>query len=152
MEIAFQRHWCAKLMYENLVKTRLILPRQRQATHIFDDLPKIDWTWLGSFDAPTVLPGPCTVYHLFWSLQNFLDGKKLAKKRAAEYPVAKFFATKPQKFYTNGIMKLPEKWQKVKDNYGTYALIVTSVSRRRNFSEKRNNKSLLKFVCHLKRP
>ena len=59
-------------------------------------------------------------YHLFRSFQNFLDGKKLANKRAAENHVAKCFATKPQKFYTDGIMKLPEKWQKVNDNNGTY--------------------------------
>ena len=62
------------------------------------------------------------IYHLFRSLQNFLDGQKLANKRAAENHVAKFFATKSQKFYTDGIMKLPEKWQKVKDNNGTYAI------------------------------
>ena len=62
-------------------------------------------------------------YHLFRSLQNFLNGKKLANKRAAENHVAKFFATKLQKFYTDRIMKLPEKWQNVKDNNGTYALI-----------------------------
>ena len=62
-------------------------------------------------------------YHLFRCLQNFLDGKKLASKRAAINHVAKFFATKPQKFYTDGIMKLPEKWKKVKNNNGTYVLI-----------------------------
>ena len=62
-------------------------------------------------------------YHLFQSLQNFLDGKKLANKRAAENHIAKFFATKPQKFYTDRIINLPEKWQEVKDNNGTYVLI-----------------------------
>ena len=61
-------------------------------------------------------------YHLFRSLQNFLDIKKLANK-AAENHIAKFFATKLQKLYTVGIMKLPEKWQKVKGNNGTYVLI-----------------------------
>ena len=62
-------------------------------------------------------------YNFFRSLQNFLHGKKLANKKAAENHVAKFFATKPQKFYTHGIIKLPEKWQKIKDNNGTYVLI-----------------------------
>ena len=62
-------------------------------------------------------------YHLFRSLQNFLNGKKLANKRAAENHVAKFFATKPQKFYTDGIMKLFAKCQEVKDNNGTYVLL-----------------------------
>ena len=32
-------------------------------------------------------------------------------------------AEESQKFYTDGIIKLPEKWQKVKDNKGTYVLI-----------------------------
>ena len=61
-------------------------------------------------------------YHLFRSLQNSLDGKTLADKRAAENHLKKFFADKPQKFYTDGIMKLPEKWQKVIDNNGQYIL------------------------------
>ncbi|KAG5318567.1 SETMR methyltransferase, partial [Acromyrmex heyeri] len=61
-------------------------------------------------------------YHLFRSLQNSLDGKILADKRAAENHLKKFFADKPQKFYTDGIMKLPEKWQKVIDNNGQYIL------------------------------
>ncbi|KAG5316799.1 SETMR methyltransferase, partial [Acromyrmex insinuator] len=55
-------------------------------------------------------------YHLFRSLQNSFDGK------AAENHLKKFFADKPQKFYTDGIMKLPEKWQKVIDNNGQYIL------------------------------
>jgi len=39
-------------------------------------------------------------YHLFRSLQNSLDGKTLADKRVAENHLKKFFADKPQKFYT----------------------------------------------------
>lgn len=61
-------------------------------------------------------------YHLFRSLQNSLDGKTLADKRAAENHLKKFFADKPQKFYTDGIMKLLEKWQKIIDNNGQYIL------------------------------
>ncbi|KAG5309403.1 SETMR methyltransferase, partial [Acromyrmex insinuator] len=53
---------------------------------------------------------------------NSLDGKTLADKRAAENHLKKFFADKPQKFYTDRIMKLPEKWQKVIDNNGQYIL------------------------------
>lgn len=69
--------------------------------------------------SPDIAPSD---YHLFRSLQNSLDGKKLANKRAAENHVAKFFADKPQKFYNDGIMKLPEKWQKIIDNNGQYVL------------------------------
>lgn len=61
-------------------------------------------------------------YHLFRSLQNFLDGKKFTDKTAAENGVSEFFESKPQKFYYDGIMKLPEKWQKVIDNNGQYVL------------------------------
>ena len=61
-------------------------------------------------------------YHLFRSLQNSFDGKKLADRDAAETDLGKFFNNKPQKFYTDGIMKLPEKWQKVIDNNGQYIL------------------------------
>jgi len=39
-------------------------------------------------------------YHLFRSLQNSLDGKTLADKRVAKNHLKKFFADKPQKFYT----------------------------------------------------
>ena len=73
---------------------------------------------------PSYIPGLApSDYLLFQFLQNVLDGKKLVNKRATENHVAKFFATKTQKFYTDGIMKLPEKWKKVKDNNGTYVLI-----------------------------
>ena len=61
-------------------------------------------------------------YHLFRSLQNSLDGKTLTDKRAAENYLKKFFADKSQKFYTDRIIKLSEKWQKVIDNNGQYIL------------------------------
>lgn len=61
-------------------------------------------------------------YHLFRSLQNSLGGKKLADRRAAENHLVQFFASKPEKFYTDGIMKLREKWQKVIDNNGQYII------------------------------
>ncbi|CAH2092000.1 unnamed protein product [Euphydryas editha] len=61
-------------------------------------------------------------YYLFRSLQNSLNGKKLADRNSAENHLAKFFDDKPQKFYTDGIMKLPEKWEKIIDNNGQYVL------------------------------
>jgi len=89
------------------------------ATHIFDDSEQIDGTWMGSFDASDLAPSD---YHLFRALQNSLDGKKLADRDAAEIHLGKLFNNKPQKFYTDGIMKLPEKWQKEIDNNGQYVL------------------------------
>lgn len=52
-------------------------------------------------------------YHLFRSLQNSLNGVTLASKEACEIHLAKFFTDKPKKFYSDGIIVLPEKWQKV---------------------------------------
>ena len=59
-------------------------------------------------------------YHLFRSMQNSLNGVKLASREACENYLSQFFAEKPQKFYTDGIMSLEEKWQKVVDQNGTY--------------------------------
>lgn len=59
-------------------------------------------------------------YHLFRSLQNSLNGLKLTSKEACENHLSQFFAQKTQKFYTDGIMALPEKWQKVIEQNGTY--------------------------------
>ncbi|KAG5311089.1 SETMR methyltransferase, partial [Acromyrmex insinuator] len=73
----------------------------------------------GCIDVPDLAPSD---YYLFRSLQNSLDGKTLVDKRAAENHLKKFFADKQQKFYMDGIMKLPEKWQKVIDNNGQYIL------------------------------
>ncbi|KOC62227.1 Histone-lysine N-methyltransferase SETMAR, partial [Habropoda laboriosa] len=59
-------------------------------------------------------------YHLFRSLQNSHNGVNLISKEACENHLSRFFAQKPQKFYTDGIMILPGKWQKVIDQNGTY--------------------------------
>ena len=61
-------------------------------------------------------------YHLFRSLKNSLNGVKLASKEACEDHLDQFFAKKSQKFYSDGIMILPEKWQKVIDQNGTYII------------------------------
>ena len=59
-------------------------------------------------------------YHLFRSLQNSLHGTKLASKEACENHFIQFFNQKPQKFYTDGIMALPEKLRNFFDNNGEY--------------------------------
>ena len=51
-----------------------------------------------------------------------LNGVKLASKEACENHLVQFFAQKSQKFYSDGIMILPEKWQKVIDQNGTYII------------------------------
>jgi len=78
-------------------------------THLYDDAPKIEGAWKVLMYPPYSPDLAQSDYHLFRSLQNSLDGKTLADKRAAENHLKKFFADKPQKFYTDRIMKLPEK-------------------------------------------
>ncbi|XP_015189019.1 PREDICTED: histone-lysine N-methyltransferase SETMAR-like [Polistes dominula] len=59
-------------------------------------------------------------YHLFRPLQSSLNGVKLTSKEACENQLLQFFAQKSQQFYTDGIMILPQKWQKVIDQNGIY--------------------------------
>ena len=52
-------------------------------------------------------------FHLFWSLQNSLNGKNFNSLGDCKRHLEQFFAQKDKKFWEDGIMKLPEKWQKV---------------------------------------
>jgi len=47
-------------------------------------------------------------YHLFWSLQNSLNGVKLTSKEACENHLSQFFAQKSHKLYSDLIMVLPQ--------------------------------------------
>jgi len=55
-------------------------------------------------------------YHLFRSLQSSLNGVKLASKEVCENHLKQFFDQKSQKFYRDGIMALPQKWQNIENN------------------------------------
>ena len=59
-------------------------------------------------------------YHLFLSLANALNEKSFADYEELDNWLNKFFTSKPEKFYSDGIMRLPEKWQKVIDCDGDY--------------------------------
>lgn len=48
-------------------------------------------------------------YHLFRFLQNSLNGFKLVSKETCKNHMSRFFYQKLQKFYSDGIMVLPEK-------------------------------------------
>ena len=52
-------------------------------------------------------------FHLFHSLQNSLKGKNFNSLEDCKRRLEQFFAQKDKKFWEGGIMKLPEKWQKV---------------------------------------
>ena len=61
-------------------------------------------------------------YYLFRSLPNSLNGKTFNDDEAVKSHLLQFFADKDQKFYERGIMKLPERWQKVIEQNGKYII------------------------------
>ena len=52
-------------------------------------------------------------FHLFQSLQNSLNGKNFNSLGDCKRHLEQFFAQKDKKFWEDGIIRLPEKWQKV---------------------------------------
>ena len=77
--------------------------------------------WLGSSDSsaysPDIAPSD---FHLFQSLQNSLNGKNFNSPEDCKRHLEQFFAQKDKKFWEDGIMKMPEKWQKVVEQKGEY--------------------------------
>ena len=63
-----------------------------------------------------------TDYHLFCSLQNFLNGKTFISEQGVNEAVLHFFQSKPVKFYEEGIDKLKTRWQQIISNNGEYIL------------------------------
>ena len=61
-------------------------------------------------------------FHLLWSLQNSLSGKNFNSLEDCKRHPEQFFAQKDKKFWEGGIMKLPEKWQKVVEQKGEYVV------------------------------
>ena len=61
-------------------------------------------------------------YHLFHSLQNYLNGKTFDSNEAVKNELIQFFASKNQTFYGRGIMKLTERWQKIIKQNGQYII------------------------------
>ena len=59
-------------------------------------------------------------YHLFRSLQNHLDEKRFDNRDELQRDIEDFFASKPARFYEEGIMQLPDRWRQVVDMNGTY--------------------------------
>ena len=69
--------------------------------------------------SPDIAPSD---FHLFWSLQNSLSGKNFNSLEDCKRHLKLFFAQKDKKFGEAGIMKLPEKWQKVEEQKGEYVV------------------------------
>ena len=66
--------------------------------------------------SPDVAPSD---YHLFRSLQNFLNGKNFTSLNDLKNHL-KQFSQKDGKFWENGILKLPERCRKVIKQNGSY--------------------------------
>ena len=86
----------------------------------FDDQAKSVSAWLGSSDSSAVFPRIPSDFHLFRSLQDSLNGKNFNSLENCKRHLEKFFAQKEKKFWEDGFMKLPEKWQKVVEQKGEY--------------------------------
>ena len=72
--------------------------------------------------SPDIAPSD---FHLFRSLQNSLNGKNFSSLEDCKRHLERFFAQK-NKFWEDGIMKLPEKWQKVVEQKGEYVVQYSS--------------------------
>ena len=61
-------------------------------------------------------------FHLFWSLQNSLNGKNFNSLESRKRHLEQFLAQKDKKLWEDGIMKLSGKWQKVVEQNGEYVV------------------------------
>ena len=61
-------------------------------------------------------------FHLFQSLQNSLNVKNFNSLEDYKRHLEQFFAQKDKKFWEDGIVKLPGKWQKVVEQKGEYVV------------------------------
>ena len=59
-------------------------------------------------------------FHLFRSLQNSLKRKNFNSLEDCKRYLEQFFAQKDKRFWEDGIMKLPDKWQKVVEQKGEH--------------------------------
>lgn len=81
-------------------------------------LLELDWEVLTHPPySPDIAPSH---YHLFHSLQNSLNQKTFNSLEECEKHLEQFFAEKDEKFWEDGIMKLPERWQKIVEQNGKY--------------------------------
>ena len=69
--------------------------------------------------SPDVAPSD---FHLFRYLHNSLNGKNFNSLEDCKRHLEEFFAQKDKKFWESGIIKLPEKWQKVVEQNGEYVV------------------------------
>jgi [histone H3]-lysine36 N-dimethyltransferase SETMAR len=61
-----------------------------------------------------------TDYHFFRNLDNILQGKTFNSDGAVQIAFKDFIDSRPNDFFSKGINELPMRWQKCKDNIGSY--------------------------------
>ena len=69
--------------------------------------------------SPDIAP---TVFYTFQSFQNSLNGKNFNSLEDCKRHLEWFFAQKDKKFWEDGIMRLPERWEKVMEQNGEYVV------------------------------
>ena len=69
--------------------------------------------------SPDIAPSD---YYLFLSLKNSVRGKNFNSKNDIKMYLDQYFADKPEKFWEEGIMRLPERWRKVIEQKGSYII------------------------------
>ena len=80
-------------------------------------LLSFDWDVLPHYPySPDI--APCD-YYLFLSLKNSLRGKKFNTINDLKMHLERYFVSKPQKFWKDGIIRLPERWRKVIEQNGS---------------------------------
>ena len=68
---------------------------------------------------PAYSPDPTlSDYHLFGSFQNFLHGKFYENEEAIRIDLNNCLRSKPGSFFSDGIYRLPDRWQEVVDRNG----------------------------------
>lgn len=67
--------------------------------------------------SPDIAPSD---FHLFRSLENFLQGKSYSSEDDVKTDLLLFFRSKDSDFWKKGIMDLPSRWERVIANGGNY--------------------------------
>ncbi|XP_054158390.1 histone-lysine N-methyltransferase SETMAR-like [Oppia nitens] len=111
--------------YRNLVKRSGVMFHQDNARpHVSNitrqKLETLEWEVMPHPPySPDIAPSD---YHLFRSLQHFLDGKRFNNKESVETAINDYLANKDEDFFSRGINQLPIRWQKIIEKEGEYLI------------------------------